>query len=37
VFSGRVISLGKEYNIPTPVNERIFNIIKMLEKGYGAA
>jgi 2-dehydropantoate 2-reductase len=37
VFSGRVISLGKQYNIPTPVNERIFNTIKMLEKGYGAA
>lgn len=37
VFSGRVISLGKQYNIPTPVNERIFNSIKMLEKGYGVA
>jgi len=37
VFSGRAISLGKQYGIPTPVNETIFRIIKLLEKGYGAA
>jgi len=37
VFSGRAISLGKQYNIPTPVNETIFRIIKLLEQGYGAA
>jgi 2-dehydropantoate 2-reductase len=37
VFSGRAIALGKQYNIPTPVNETIFRIIKLLEQGYGAA
>ena len=37
VFSGRAIALGKQYNIPTPVNETIFRVIKLLEKGYGAA
>ncbi len=37
VFSGRAIALGKQYGIPTPVNETIFRIIKLLEKGYGAA
>ncbi|BCY17479.1 2-dehydropantoate 2-reductase [Leptolinea sp. HRD-7] len=37
VFSGRAIALGKQYGIPTPVNETIFRIIKSLEKGYGAA
>jgi 2-dehydropantoate 2-reductase len=36
VFSGRAIALGKQYNIPTPVNETIFRIIKLLEQGYGA-
>jgi len=36
VFSGRAIALGKQYNIPTPVNETIFRIINLLEKGYGA-
>jgi len=36
VFSGRVIDLGKQYNIPTPVNETVFRIIKVLEKGFGA-
>jgi 2-dehydropantoate 2-reductase len=37
VFAGRVITLGKQYNIPTPVNETVFRIITLLEKGYGAA
>jgi 2-dehydropantoate 2-reductase len=37
VFAGRAITLGKQYNIPTPVNETVFRIIKLLEKGYGAA
>jgi 2-dehydropantoate 2-reductase len=36
VFSGRVIELGKQYNIATPVNETVFRIIRLLEKGYGA-
>lgn len=36
VFSGKAIALGKQYNIPTPVNETIFRIIRVLEEGYGA-
>ncbi|WP_201775958.1 ketopantoate reductase family protein [Leptolinea tardivitalis] len=35
VFSGKVIALGKQYGIPTPVNETVFRIIKLLEQGYG--
>jgi len=35
VFSGKVIALGEQYNIPTPVNETIFRIIRALEQGYG--
>ena len=35
VFSGEVIALGKQYNIPTPVNETVFRIIRILEQGYG--
>jgi 2-dehydropantoate 2-reductase len=35
VFSGKAIALGKQYNIPTPVNETIFRIIRVLEEGYG--
>ncbi len=35
VFSGKVIALGKQYNIPTPANQTIFRIIRVLEEGYG--
>jgi 2-dehydropantoate 2-reductase len=34
VFSGRVIALGKKHNIPTPVNQTIFQIIRVLEQSY---
>lgn len=34
IFSGRVISLGKKHNIPTPVNQTIFQIIRILEQSY---
>jgi len=32
VFGGKVIELGKTYNIPTPVNQTIVQIIKVMEK-----
>jgi 2-dehydropantoate 2-reductase len=35
LFSGKAIALGKEYNIPTPVNQTIFRIIRVLEQGFG--
>jgi 2-dehydropantoate 2-reductase len=35
IFSGKVISLGKTYNIPTPVNQTVFQIIRILEQGLG--
>ncbi len=31
VFSGKVIELGKAYGVPTPVNQTIFQIIRVLE------
>jgi len=34
IFAGKVISLGKTYGIPTPVNQAIFQIIRILEKNY---
>lgn len=32
VFSGKVIALGKAQGIPTPVNQTIFQIIRILER-----
>ncbi|MBI9049741.1 MAG: 2-dehydropantoate 2-reductase [Anaerolineaceae bacterium] len=34
MFSGKVVSLGKELGIPTPVNQTIFQIIHVLEQNY---
>ena len=31
VFAGRVVSMGGEYHVPTPVNQTILHIIKALE------
>lgn len=31
-FAGKVVELGKRYNIPTPVNETLFRIIRVLEQ-----
>ena len=33
IFAGKVIDLGKAYDIPTPVNETLFHAIKVLEQG----
>lgn len=35
LFAGEVIALGKKHNIPTPVNQTIFQIIRVLEQGFG--
>lgn len=32
LFSGTVIALSKKYNIPTPVNETLYKIIKAMEE-----
>ena len=34
IFSGKVIALGEKYNIPTPVNQAVFQIIRVLEEGF---
>ncbi|MGV0922305.1 ketopantoate reductase family protein [Empedobacter tilapiae] len=33
-FAGEIISLGKQYNIPTPYNKFIYNMIKSIEETY---
>lgn len=32
MFGGKVIELGKTYGIPTPVNETLFRLIKIIEQ-----
>jgi 2-dehydropantoate 2-reductase len=31
IFAGKVVALGKKYRVPTPVNETILRIIKVIE------
>lgn len=31
-FAGKVVELGKKHGVPTPVNETLFNIVKVLEQ-----
>jgi 2-dehydropantoate 2-reductase len=31
MFAGKVIELGKRYNVPTPVNQKLFDMIKEIE------
>lgn len=31
IFAGKVVSLGEEFHVPTPVNQTIFSIIKAIE------
>jgi 2-dehydropantoate 2-reductase len=31
IFGGKVVALGKEHSIPTPVNETVLHIIRVLE------
>ena len=34
MFAGKVISLGRQYSVPTPVNQRLFDLIKDIEAKY---
>ncbi|WP_028975292.1 ketopantoate reductase family protein [Spirochaeta cellobiosiphila] len=34
MFAGKIIRMGKELSIPTPVNSTIYKIIKVIESGY---
>ena len=34
MFAGKVIELGRRYNVPTPVNQRLFDAIKQIEASY---
>jgi len=33
IFAGKVVALGKQYHVPTPVNETIGRIIRVIEAG----
>jgi 2-dehydropantoate 2-reductase len=35
IFAGKVVSLGKDYDVPTPVNATILRIIKVIESRSG--
>jgi 2-dehydropantoate 2-reductase len=32
MFAGKILELGRKYNIPTPVNERLFKTIREIER-----
>ena len=34
MLAGKVVALGREYNVPTPVNQRLFDLIKEIEVKY---
>jgi 2-dehydropantoate 2-reductase len=34
MLAGKVIALGRQYNVPTPVNQRLFDLIKEIEVKY---
>ena len=34
LFSGTVIEMGRKYQIPTPVNQQLYNQIKKIERKY---
>ncbi len=35
IFAGKVVSMGKEYDVPTPVNETLLRIIRVIESRSG--
>ena len=35
IFGGKVVELGRTHGIPTPVNETVARIIRVLELGRG--
>jgi 2-dehydropantoate 2-reductase len=34
IFAGEVVAMGRGYGIPTPVNEAVLHIIRVMEAGY---
>jgi 2-dehydropantoate 2-reductase len=34
MFAGKVIELGKQLDVPTPINQKLFDSIKKLEAEY---
>jgi 2-dehydropantoate 2-reductase len=34
LFAGTVVNLGKKHNIPTPVNQMLYDEIKEMEKSF---
>lgn len=34
IFAGEVVAMGREYGIPTPVNEAVLHIIRVMEASY---
>jgi 2-dehydropantoate 2-reductase len=36
MFAGKVIALGRQYHVPTPVNQKLFDSIKEIEEKYAA-
>jgi len=34
MFAGKVIELGKRYNVPTPINKKLFETIRQIEASY---
>ncbi len=34
MFAGKIISLGKKYHIEVPANEKLYRMVKEIEKEY---
>ncbi len=34
VFAGKIVEMGKKYDVPTPFNETLYRFIQAIEKGY---
>jgi 2-dehydropantoate 2-reductase len=35
MFAGKVIELGRQFNVPTPINQKLFDAIRKIELEYG--
>lgn len=35
IFAGKAVELGKQFGIPTPVNQTVWHIIQVMEKSFG--
>jgi 2-dehydropantoate 2-reductase len=34
MFAGTVIEYGRKHNVPTPINQKIYDTIKLIESKY---